>query len=374
MKTGVGSPHVRRPASLCATSRHCLGALLASEPQALPWSTVRGSFRSRQPKRGHETSCLRPLQGFTLVELLVVIAIIATLIGLLLPAVQTAREAARRMSCGNNIKQMGLAFHAHNDTKRRLPYARSSNNLRAHSWVVRILPFIEQAQAYQQFTTALPGAGLHWGGVHDLSNTTFQASGALKTQIPAMVCPSSSRTTRNTTETVPGGGGFCGDYAVNTGHNQITKSDGTIDYDPPSYQSTGPFALAPAYTAISGQPLRTSNPGLRFKDISDGLSKTLFFGEKHIPATQFGKQGYDNTIYATENPGLNSSTRMALEAGVALSPNDTAATSNYFGSYHPEVLLFGFGDGRVETVSKSIAGSVLSLLGQRADGQLIPAY
>jgi len=315
----------------------------------------------------------RARAGFTLVELLVVIAIIATLIGLLLPAVQTAREAARRMACGNNVKQISLAFHVHHDAKRRLPYARSSNNLRAHSWVVRILPFVEQAQAYQLFTTALPGVSLHWGGVHDLSNVTFQATGALKTQIPAMLCASSSRTTRNTTETVPGGGGFCGDYAVNTGHNQILKSDGSIDYAAPSYQSTGPFPLAPAYSVVNSA-LVNSNPGLRFKDVPDGPGKTIFVGEKHIPLDQFGKQGYDNTMYATENPGLNSSTRMCLDAGVAISPTDSAATTNYFGSYHPEVLLFGFGDGRVETVSKSIAGSVLALLGQRADGQIIPAY
>jgi prepilin-type N-terminal cleavage/methylation domain-containing protein len=315
----------------------------------------------------------RTSRGFTLVELLVVIAIIATLIGLLLPAVQTAREAARRSACANNVKQVCLSFQVHHDAKRRLPYARSSNNLRAHSWVVRILPFIEQAQAYQQFTTALPGANLHWGGVHDLSNTTFQTTGALKTQIPAMRCPSSPRTTQFTTEAVPGGGGFCGDYAVNTGHGQVARPDGTINYDPPEYQSTGPFPLAPGYSVVNSR-LTNSNPGLRFKDITDGMGKTIFYGEKHIPLDRFGTQGFDNTIYATENPGLNSSTRMCLAAGVALGPGDTAATTNYFGSHHPEVLLFGFGDGRVETVSKSIAGSVLALLGQRADGQMVPAY
>ncbi|MGI9176279.1 MAG: DUF1559 domain-containing protein [Pirellulales bacterium] len=313
------------------------------------------------------------VRGFTLVELLVVIAIIATLIGLLLPAVQTAREAARRMACGNNVKQTSLAFHVLHDAKRRLTYARSSNNLRAHSWVVRVLPYVEQAQAYLLFTTALPGVNLHWGGVHDLSNVTFQATGALKTQIPGMLCPTSPRTTRFTTETVPGGGGFCGDYAVNTGHNQVVVS-GSIMYGPPDYQSTGPFPLAPGYSVDSSSKLVNSNPGLRFKDITDGVGKTIFLGEKHIPLDQFGKQGYDNTLYATENPGLNSSTRMCLDAGVATGPTDSAATTNYFGSHHPEVLLFGFGDGRVETVSKSIAGSVLALLGQRADGQIIPAY
>ena len=311
--------------------------------------------------------------GFTLVELLVVIAIIATLIGLLLPAVQSARESARRMACGNNVKQMSLAFQVHNDVRKRLPYARSSNNLRAHSWMVQMLPFVEQESAYQLFTTPLPGVNLHWGRVHDLSNPTFQATGALKTQVASMLCPSSARTTRFTTETVPGGGGFCGDYAVNTGHNQIKKADGSIDYDPPAFQSTGPFPLSPAYAVVNSR-LVNLNPGLRFKDITDGIGKTIFIGEKHIPSDQFGKQGFDNTLYATENPGLNSSTRMCLEAGVALSPTDTAASTNYFGSYHPEVLVIGFGDGRVESISKSIAGSVLALLGQRADGQVIPAY
>jgi hypothetical protein len=233
-----------------------------------------------------------------------------------------------------------------------------------------MLPFVEQEPAYRLFTNPLPGLNPHWGGVHDLSNTTFQATGALKTQVAAMLCPSSPRTTRNTTESVPGGGGFCGDYAVNVGDRTVSNSG------PPDYQSTGPFPLAWGYTNPNG--VVNSNPGLRFKDISDGLGKTVFIGEKHIPLDQFGKGPHDNTLFTAVSSvtpsGLNSSVRLCLPEGVALSPSDPSATANYFGSHHPEVLLFGFGDGRVETVSKSIAGSVLQLLGHRADGQVVPAY
>jgi hypothetical protein len=129
---------------------------------------------------------------------------------------------------------------------------------------------------------------------------------------------------------------------------------------------------------VVNSALTNPNPGLRFKDITDGIGKTIFIGEKHIPPDKFGLQGYDNTLYTTDGSGvisaLNSSTRMCLDSGVALGPTDTAAGTNHFGSYHPEVLIFGFGDGRVETVTKSIAGSVLALLGQRADGQPIPSY
>ena len=95
----------------------------------------------------------RPHHGFTLIELLVVIAIIAVLVGLLLPAVQKVREAASRMKCSNNLKQLGLAMHTFHDTHLLFPFARSGGRPQSITWAELILPYIEQNNLYTLFIT-----------------------------------------------------------------------------------------------------------------------------------------------------------------------------------------------------------------------------
>jgi len=216
-------------------------------------------------------------KAFTLIELLVVIAIIAVLIALLLPAVQQAREAARRTQCKNNLKQMGLAFHNYHDTTLYMPNAGGLTGAAApgfnntaywtHSQWVSILPYVDQAPLYSQWS--FNGGDEGWicaGGNPGLANRTLVNG----TNLPWIVCPSSSLPSR----IAP-----CG-QVQNSQYFGITGASPTVAFpDTTGWTSNCPSA------EISFRGMVSIREFTNLKDCSDGTSNTLLVGEISAPIT-----------------------------------------------------------------------------------------
>jgi prepilin-type N-terminal cleavage/methylation domain-containing protein len=307
----------------------------------------------------------RRRSAFTLIELLVVIAIIAVLIGLLLPAVQKVREAAARASCMNNLKQLGLAVHTYHDANSKLPLTRvSKKGANNATWALFLLPYIEQQALYNQWNPSLSYYQM-------VQANSFQWNTPIKT----FICPTRPRdlsvwTDPSSPPLNPNNGyysGPCGDYAVNVGNgtpivkgNVATMDNGTAT-DPNWKQ--GPFG----------------STKLTFADTSDGLSNTLFIGEKYIGATDFqtglpqwGQCGSDNdcSIFDSYDPQINQrivSATWPLNGNPYVDPPDGSG-SGLFGGYHPGVTLFVMGDGRVVAIPNSLSGTILGYLSCRNDG------
>ncbi len=326
--------------------------------------------------------------GFTLVELLVVIAIIGILIALLLPAVQAAREAARRMQCTNNMKQIGLAVHSYHDANNVLPYgAMRTGELANGSSLVRLLPYVEQQAVYDRLAQYFldknackaKGADYYksspieqWGT--DMAKDT---DGKLiaKIKMPAYICPSDAQAS----QLQKLGTGFeevyPASYASSVGP---TRWSGLRQGACPSTSAW--YQYTSVYTDLATQPAGPfCNVGaqqMSFQEIPDGLSNTIFYGELRVAYTGFTMIGWvwhDCDGFTFTSIPLNHKSSRAVEYGNQ-GTQDQACDSRFgwgtsygFKSCHAGGVNFLMGDGAVTFTSDTINPETLRRMGDRRD-------
>ncbi|MEZ6092338.1 MAG: DUF1559 domain-containing protein [Pirellulaceae bacterium] len=276
--------------------------------------------------------------AFTLVELLVVIAIIGILVGLLLPAVQAAREAARRMSCGNNLKQLGLALHNYHDTHLKFPpsmiYDANPANSRFWSWEVQLLPQFEQENVYD-------GMNLNIDGLNAANASVNEPYISLL--LPVLQCPSD-----------PYGG-------VYDNPSLIALKLGTTSYLGCRGSERHPLAGNGLF------PER--NVSTSFRDITDGTSSSIAIGERPVEGTRVTAwwavaSGYD--AHGLGDQVLDSSE--GLYRGAIGSP---AADARHWWSLHPGGAQFTLCDGAVRFISETIDHNVLLGLSTIGKGEVV---
>ncbi|MBC8353051.1 MAG: DUF1559 domain-containing protein [Planctomycetes bacterium] len=329
--------------------------------------------------------CRRAIRGFTLVELLVVIAIIGILVALLLPAVQAAREAARRAQCTNNLVQLAIAIHNYEAANRVYPpgTVEPSGPIQNvaqgyhHNWIGQLLPYIERRTAYDHVDRAV--------GVYDPANAPVR-----DLNISGLLCPSSWSASA----------GYSSYAAV---HHDV---EAPIDVD-----NHGVFFL---------------NSAVRYTDVSDGASQTLFLGEKlitagdlgwmsgtratlrntgtpinavhavrravggmNVPPSQnvgnnfYGAEGIDSLETTSEAPANDDEPTEAAdtdsndtvssdEQPVIINGRPTVPTAvGGLSSDHPGGANFAFGDGSIRYITDTINEQVFQQLGHRSDGRLL---
>lgn len=334
-------------------------------------------------------------RGFTLVELLVVIAIIGILIALLLPAVQAAREAARRTHCRNNLKQIGLGFLNTHDTYGYFPSGgwgiawtadptRGAGSRQPGSWCFNVLPFVEQNALFQLGQGAQPGP-----------DTEAAITRLLSTPVPMFHCPS-----RRAAELYPSVHQYNNefipppamtwpkmvaktDYAANAGSRRslLSSISGPLTYQ----QADGNWD----WTNWSGGPTKPYpadgisyyHSEVSIAQVTDGTTNTYMVGEKFVRTNNYDKgepvgedqnaySGFQSDQYRTTEGGTYPlAADHAIDANLQQGKSDTY--DRMFGAAHTGGLHMAMCDGSVQFVSYSIDAAVHQSLGSRNDGAAI---
>lgn len=342
-------------------------------------------------------------RGFTLVELLVVIAIIGVLIALLLPAVQQAREAARRMQCSNNLKQMGLAIHNYHDVHQEFPPAGfgetygDSGWARQASWFVRVMPLMEQKAAYDAANvpdSSFDNVAAGWAAPDRGWQVMHQA------RIESLWCPSSPlpRTHMYETSSATQSLGAppeieiqISDYAGNSGC--VIKGGTISDFSTGSWQWGGHIAdngVLPVYwRENAGSPY--ANSGVGFHKLTDGSSNTIAVGEQgdfHESVNDFRASLSEGGLWScgtgTHSASLNNyvASRYPINAvsmtftGMApdWGPEKVTFNNTAFRSAHPGGAQFTLADGSTRFIPETIDFTTYTSLMDRNDGTPVGSY
>jgi prepilin-type N-terminal cleavage/methylation domain-containing protein/prepilin-type processing-associated H-X9-DG protein len=335
----------------------------------------------------------QPREGFTLVELLVVIAIIGILIALLLPAVQAAREAARRTQCQNTLKQLGLAVHNYVSAKKTLPNSTrptGSTTAPRIAGFTLLLPYIEEAQLYQQEDFAV-----NWSASTGANGANLVVT---KVVLPGLLCPSDAADANRLDYDPQISNTFngivaCTDYSPVIG---VHPNLGPTTSNPP-----GTLSLVDAETISWDATNKSANSGLlrknavaKLKDASDGLSKTIMYAEsagrpfvyqrgkavvdlatKHQNGGGWCRPATDITLHGSLNDGSPLQGPCALNCtngenypSYNAAPWYTEGTSEIY-SFHTGGANVLLGDGSVQYLNETINIRELAKLIARADGK-----
>ncbi len=334
--------------------------------------------------------CRRRRSGFTLVELLVVIAIIGVMVGLLLPAVQAAREAARRMSCSNNMRQLGLGLLNYESAYKKFPYASLQNGsitagsgipgdlrVRNHKGWLMVLPFIEQQALYDLADTRLatgayvrPGAGSIGGprpGEPGNANDIV-----VSTVVETFLCPSDPGPTNYLTTT-------SANYSISPGTTTLQGAFTNYDFSVRRFSSSSP-------KWSQENPLDRRMFGLddspRIRDLIDGTSNTIMVAEtlRNVINGVAQTWGYAKWVGSGVDPawwrGINDRMCCGWDSPPNARPQLPSRLGEWStaGSLHPGGAQFTFGDGSVRMISDSVEILTLQRLAFIADGQVIGEF